>query len=100
MSIPAIIGAEGLSLKNLPSQALLTVEVEEPRTRVQLGLEHEDALVLQDVAELAPRIEEVPELPGAYGAHFDTGGIAALPDALHAEGALLDDALGTRPISQ
>src|SRR6516164_8479708 len=62
-----------------PSQA---VEVEETRPRVELVLEHEHALVLEDVADLAVRIAQVPELARTDRTNLDARRIAPVPHAL------------------
>src|SRR3974377_954141 len=76
------------------------IEVKEPRYSVQFLFEYEDALVLDDVANLAVGVEDIAELPGAHRADLDASGVAAFAAALDAEGALLDDALWPRPVAE
>ena len=53
------------------------------------SFQDEDALVLDDVADLAVGVEKVAELPGPHRADLDAGGVAARAGALDAERALL-----------
>src|SRR5450756_897036 len=77
-----------------------SVEVEELGHGVQFLLEDEHPLVLDHVPDLALRIQQVAELPRTDRAHLDARRVAPRTHALDAEGALLDDALGTRPVAQ
>src|ERR1017187_7247584 len=76
------------------------IEVEEPRYRVQFLFQNQHTLVLDDVADFAVFVEEVPELASAHRANFDARRIAPGTGTLDAEGALFDDALGARPVAQ
>src|SRR5664279_1109062 len=76
------------------------VEVEEVGLGVQFFLELEDALVLEDLADLAALVQQVAELAGAGWADLHAGGIEALAGALDAEGALLHHALGPGAVAQ
>src|SRR3972149_11968814 len=72
-----------------PSQPVV---VEELRLRVQLFLEDVHVLVLDDVGDLALRIEQVAELARPHRADFHALRVQPLAHPLDAEGALLDDA--------
>src|ERR1017187_137768 len=76
------------------------IEVEEPRRRVQFLFQNEHSLVLDDVADFAVLIEQVAEFPGAHRAYLDARRIAPRAGPLDAEGALLHNALGPRPVAQ
>src|SRR3972149_1164922 len=80
-----------------PSQPVV---VEELRLRVQLFLEDVHALVLDDVADLAFRIEQVAELARAYRADLHALRVQSLAHPLDAERALLDDATLARPVAE
>src|SRR5512140_449715 len=78
--------------KRVNSRTVVTVasgrvEVEEPRHGIEVLLQHQHPLVLQDVADLALRVEQVAELAGSHRAHLDAGRVAPRAGALDAEGA-------------
>src|SRR5664279_3507433 len=76
------------------------IEVEKPRERIQFFLEHQDPLVLDDVADLACRVQNIAELASANGADLHAGWVPAGARALDTEGALFHHALGARPVPQ
>src|SRR4051794_17070922 len=80
--------------------ALGCIEVEEPRNGIQFLFENQHALVLDDVTDLAIRVENVAEFASAHRADFDAGRVAAIARALDAEGALFHHAFGPRAIAQ
>src|SRR6266545_3270051 len=79
---------------------LCGIEVEKPRYRIQLFLEHQHALVFDDVTDFAIGIQDVAELARSHGADLHARRVAAVARALDAERALFDHALGPRAIAQ
>src|ERR1017187_9811331 len=75
------------------------IEVEEPRYRVQFLFQNQHTLVLDDVADFAVFVEEVPELSRAHRSNFDARRIAPGTGTLDAEGVFFDDGLGAGLVS-
>src|ERR1017187_1981822 len=92
--------AKPLNRRMLSTAVSCGIEVEKPRYRVQFLFEHQHALVLDDVADLAIGVEDVAEFARPHRADFHTGRITPVAAALDAEGALFNHAFRPRPVAQ
>src|SRR6266511_2114485 len=63
---------------------LCGIEVEKPRYRIQLFLEHQHALVFDDVTDFAIGIQDVAELARSHGADLHARRVAAVARAIGA----------------
>src|SRR5271157_273675 len=84
----------------LPYQPSQSKEVIKLWFSIQVLFQPEHPLVVDEIADLAIRIEQVPELPRAGWTSLHTSRVTPLSHSLDTEGTLVNHVLVARPIAQ